>query len=148
MAALLAVALSATIADAKPRKARHHRSIDTTIVAHPAGCPRSLFCGCGVSVKVFGRPIRALYLATNYGRYFNQASFGPGMVGYRSGHALYVIGGTVDNATVYDPNSGNHQTRVHARNLSRYRFVDPRSPKRRIAGLNVVATYQTTEKAP
>ncbi len=134
MAALLAVTVTATIADARPRKVRHH-SADVTVVSHPAGCPRTLFCGCGVSVRVFGRPIRDLYLATNYGYYFNQTSFGPGVVAYRSGHALYVMGGTREAAQVYDPNSGGHQTRIHTRNLSRYQFVDPHSLKRRLAGL-------------
>lgn len=138
MAALLAVLVSTTVADARPRKHRHHQATDTTIVAHPAGCPRTLFCGCGVSVRVFGRPIRSLYLASNYGYYFNQTSFRPGVVAYRSGHAVYVTGGTVANATVYDPNSGRHLTRIHSRDLSRYRFVDPHSQRRRIAGLTPV----------
>lgn len=103
------------------------------IVRHPAGCPWRAFCGCGVSVELYGHPVRELYLARNYGYYFNAASFGPGMVGYRSHHVLVIRGGTITNALVYDPNSGGHQTRVHHRDLSTYRFVDPNSAKRRLA---------------
>ena len=162
MAALLAVAVtatSATVADAKKRqKHRHyvkhyqthyvkHRAVHRvrrvkiasyggTIQAHPAGCPRYLFCGCGVSVDIWGKPVRDLFLATNYGVYFNRTHFGTGAVAYRPGHVLRVRGGTIDNALVYDPNSGGGQTRLHYRNLSRYTFVDPHSPKRRLASLH------------
>lgn len=107
---------------------------DGQIVGHPSGCPRSAFCGCGVSVKVFGHPVRELYLASNYGYYFNESAFASGNVAYRSHHAVYIMGGTRSAALIYDPNSGGHQTRVHYRDLSGYRVVDPHSPKRHLAG--------------
>lgn len=102
------------------------------IVSHPAGCPRVAFCGCGVSVRVFGHPVRSLFLASNWFR-FPRASPGPGMVAVRNHHVMYIQ--SVDangNAVVYDPNSGGHQTRIHTRSLSGYRVVNPGS---RIAAL-------------
>ena len=109
---------------------RHRRSQQRAagveqIVSHPAGCPHSAFCGCGVSVKVFGRPIRELYLAANWFK-FPHASPGPGMVAVRNHHVMYIE--SVDangNAVVYDPNSGGHQTRIHTRSLSGYSIRNP-----------------------
>src|SRR3990167_5024272 len=62
-----------------------------SIVSHPEGCPRHLFCGCGVSVKVFGRPVRDLFLAANWLRKFPRATPGSGMVAARSGHVMYIM---------------------------------------------------------
>lgn len=100
-----------------------------TVVEHPSGCPWRLFCGCGVSVRVFGHPVRDLYLAANWGR-FHSASPGPGMVAYRSGHVFY-IESVIDSDTVmaYDPNSGGHLTRVHAVSLRGFHVVDPNSSR-------------------
>jgi hypothetical protein len=39
------------------------------VVAHPDGCPRVAFCGCGAAVEVFGRPVRALWLTANWLRF-------------------------------------------------------------------------------
>ena len=33
------------------------------VVPHPAGCPPLTFCGCGASIEVFGRSVRALWRA-------------------------------------------------------------------------------------
>jgi hypothetical protein len=99
------------------------------IVAHPAGCPRTLFCGCGVSVRVWGHPVRKYYLAANY-RAFPSAQPGSGMVAWRWGHAVYIesyIGGPKRLALVYDPNSGHHQTRVHVRSLNGFHVVNPKA---------------------
>ena len=47
--------------------ADHHRVADRgSIVAHPTGCPRSAFCGCGVSARVFGHSVRSLWLVRNW----------------------------------------------------------------------------------
>lgn len=95
------------------------------VVGHPAGCPRRLFCGCGVAVDTFGTPRRDLWLAANWRR-FPAASPAPGMVGWRWGHVLrlrqHVSG---NNWLVYDPNSGGGRTRLHVRNISGYRIVNP-----------------------
>ena len=108
-------------------KIRHRQSSEggEQIVSHPSGCPHIAFCGCGVSVKVFGRPIRELYLAANWFK-FPHASPGPGMVAVRNHHVMYIESMDANgNAVVYDPNSGNHQTRVHTRSLSGYSIRNP-----------------------
>lgn len=100
----------------------------------PAGCPRR-FCGCGVSLKVFGRIIPRYNLAANWKDFMPTMPSG-GTVAWRPGHVLYVeahVGGT--SYQVYDPNSGGGKIRRHVRNLAGYRFVDPSSPIRRVAGL-------------
>ena len=102
------------------------RSYDTKIVAHPSGCPRVAFCGCGVSIKVFGKRVRNLYLAANW-RKFPKARPVPGMVAWRYGHVFYIIKMARRGvALAYDPNSGGHLTRIHLRSLAGYRVVNPR----------------------
>lgn len=97
------------------------------IVSHPSGCPRTAFCGCGVSVKVFGHPVRDLFLASNWFK-FPRTHAAPGMVAVRNHHVMYIISADANgNATVYDPNSGRHQTRIHEVSLSGYRVVNPTS---------------------
>jgi len=110
----------------------HHRGhgYDSgSIVAHPAGCPRTSFCGCGASAKIFGHPVRDLYLASNWFR-FPRAAAAPGMAAVRSHHVfviLDVLGGGMVNA--YDANSGGHQTRVHHISLAGYTVVNPHGSK-------------------
>ncbi len=98
-----------------------------TIVGHPDGCPRTAFCGCGVAVKVFGKPIRDLWLAANWFK-FKTVEAAAGMVAVRRHHVYYIIE-VVRHGVVlaYDPNSGQHKTRIHLRSLAGYRVVDPRS---------------------
>lgn len=91
----------------------------------PAGCPRR-YCGCGVSLKVFGKIIPELNLALNWKRKFPRTSPAPGMVAARSGHVFY-IKEVIDSGTViaYDPNSGGGKTRIHERSLRGYTVVNP-----------------------
>lgn len=99
---------------------------ETQILPHPAGCSYRLFCGCGASVRVFGHPVRDLYLASNWGR-FPSAQLAPGMAAWRHGHVFIVeaiLGGNMVMA--YDANSGNHLTRLHPRSVAGYHIVDPR----------------------
>ena len=111
---------------------------ETRIIAHadvvyegrvvggrPPGCPRA-YCGCGVSLKVFGKIIPELNLAYNWVRKFPRTSPAAGMVAARSGHVLY-IESVVDAQTVvaYDPNSGGHRTRIHTVSLRGFTVVDP-----------------------
>lgn len=103
------------------------------IVSHPAGCPGRAFCGCGVSIKVFGHPVKDLFLASNWFR-FPRAAPGPGMVAVRNHHVMYIMAYSGNGAaTVYDPNSGGHATRVHTRSLRGYAIVNPHGS--RYAGL-------------
>lgn len=108
------------------RHGRHQHSYDSeSIVAHPAGCPRSLFCGCGAAVEVFGTPRRELWLASNWLKYPRTAP-APGMVAARRGHVM-VLREHVAGSTwiVFDANSGKGKTRVHARDISPYVIVNP-----------------------
>lgn len=104
------------------------------IISHPAGCPARAFCGCGVSVRVFGRPIHNLFLASNWFK-FPRANPAPGMVAVRNHHVMYIVAyGGNGAATVYDPNSGGHATRVHTRSLRGYAIVNPHGGSR-MAGI-------------
>lgn len=96
------------------------------IVAHPAGCPRVAFCGCGGSVEVFGRPIRELYLAANWFK-FPRTAPAPGTAAVRR-HHVFVLRQHVrgDVWLVYDANSGGRKTRVHHRSIAGYTIVNPR----------------------
>lgn len=91
----------------------------------PAGCPSS-FCGCGAALRVFGRIVPELNLASNWLR-FPRTSPAAGMVAARRGHVFVLeqhLGGDVWMA--YDANSGGHATRIHARSLRGYTIVNPR----------------------
>lgn len=110
----------------------------SAIVAHPSGCPRRLFCGCGVSVRVFGKRIRFLDLAANWVHKFPRTSPAAGMVAYRSrkggGHVAYIKEYLGDGmAVLYDPNSGGGRTRVHTRSIAGWVVVNPHAS--RVAGL-------------
>lgn len=90
----------------------------------PAGCPSS-FCGCGASLRVFGRIVPGLNLASNWLR-FPRAAPAPGMVAARRGHVFVLeqhVGG--DTWMAYDANSGGRATRIHARSLRGYTVVNP-----------------------
>lgn len=95
------------------------------IVAHPSGCPARLFCGCGAAVRVFGRPVRDLWLAANWLR-FPRAAPAPGMVAARRGH-VFVLESHLGGSTwlAYDANSGRRQTRIHARSIAGFAIVNP-----------------------
>ena len=99
----------------------------STIVAHPAGCPARAFCGCGAAVRVFGAPIRSLWLAANWLR-FPRAAPAPGMVAARRGH-VFVLEQHISGGVwlVYDANSGGRKTRIHARSIAGYTIVNPRA---------------------
>lgn len=97
------------------------------VVSHPEGCPKTRFCGCGVSLKVFGKPVRNLYLAANWLK-FQKAKPAPGMVAARRGHVFYIIEVISGNwVLAYDPNSGRRLTRIHARSLAGFTVVNPKN---------------------
>jgi len=100
-------------------------SYEGEVVSHPAGCPWVASCGCIASVRVFGHPIRELYLAANWFKY-PHASPAPGMVAVRR-HHVFVIESVNGDGTVvaYDGNSGGHLTRIHTVSLSGYSVHDP-----------------------
>jgi hypothetical protein len=109
-----------------------HVGTATQVVSHPEGCPRSQFCGCGVSVRVFGRPVRDLWLVQNWYRFprARPASGNVAILGSR--HVAYILEAYGDGtATLYDPNSGGGLTRVHRVSLRGWAVVDPRATVRR-----------------
>lgn len=101
--------------------------VSSSIVSHPAGCPARAFCGCGAAVRIFGQPIRNLWLAANWFK-FPRAAPAPGMAAVRAHHVFVLeahLGGDVWQ--VYDANSGGHATRIHARSIAGYAIVNPRA---------------------
>ncbi|WP_035675143.1 hypothetical protein [Bradyrhizobium liaoningense] len=101
------------------------REVKRTIVDHPTGCPRRAFCGCGAAVRVFGSPIRKLWLAASWFA-FPRAAPAAGMVAVRR-HHVFVLESHLGGSTwlAYDANSGGHRTRVHARSIAGYVIVNP-----------------------
>src|SRR3954465_8275017 len=89
-----------------------------------------LTCGCELSLKLFGKIVPDLMLASNWRKSFAPTSPGNGAVAVRPGHVLLVmdhVGGSIYR--VWDPNSGGGQTRIHERNLAGWSFVDPNSSR-------------------
>lgn len=95
------------------------------ILPHPAGCPRRAFCGCGAAVRLFGSPVRSLWLAAAWFR-FPRAAPAPGTVAVRR-HHVFVLESHLGGSTwlAYDANSGGHATRLHARSIVGYVIVNP-----------------------
>ncbi len=119
----LLVCLISTSAEA--RRYRHYEARTAAYLSHPAGCPRSQFCGCGAAVEVFGRPIRGLWLAANWLR-FPRTYPAPGMVAARRGHVFVLKHQTTNGEwLVADYNSGGHLSRLHVRSLRGYHIVNP-----------------------
>ncbi len=115
------------------RASRKRIQEGSTVVERPSVCPTRAYCGCASSVKVFGHPVRELYLAANWLR-FPRTEPAPGMIAARHGH-VFVIQEVLGNNTVlaWDPNSGGHQTRVHVRSLAGFSVRNPHGS--RVAGL-------------
>ncbi|WP_375160869.1 hypothetical protein [Bradyrhizobium sp. RDT46] len=115
-----------TVSDAGSSTTTISVSGDRVVGGRPAGCPSS-FCGCGASLRVFGRVVPELNLASNWLR-FPRAAPAPGMVAARRGHVFVLeqhLGG--DMWMAYDANSGGRATRIHARSLRGYTVVNPRA---------------------
>ena len=91
----------------------------------PAGCPRS-FCGCGASIRVFGRIVPGLNLASNWLR-FPRTAPAPGMVAARRGH-VFVLEQHVQGDTwiAYEQLRRPRNENSHAL-FARYAVVNPRA---------------------
>lgn len=110
---------------ANPRTRQPRETASYGVVAHPEGCPRSAFCGCGAAVRVFGHSVRELWLAANWFK-FPRAAPASGMVAVRRHHVFVLeqhLGG--ETWLAYDANSGGHATRIHARSIAGYAIVNP-----------------------
>jgi hypothetical protein len=98
---------------------------EVQIVAHPVGCPRTLFCGCGAA-RELGLSDPSLWAVKAWYQ-FPRAAAAPGMAllwGERHVAAIRAVhdDGTV---TVYDANSGGGLTRIHRISLAGLVVVDP-----------------------
>lgn len=94
----------------------------------PSGCP-SRFCGCALALKLFGRIVPRLNLASNW-KAFPRTAPAPGMVAARSGHVFELLTHVSGNVwNVWDPNSGGGQTRVHQRSVAGYTIHNPRGSR-------------------
>jgi hypothetical protein len=139
-----ALALVCATSAAEARHWHHHRQVgcsflsffeaacqpkqmvaSSEVTSHPSGCPRIAFCGCGAAVRIFGSPIRSLWLAAAWYR-FPRSRPAPGMVAVRR-HHVFVLEADLGagNWRVYDANSGGHLTRIHARSIAGYTIVNP-----------------------
>lgn len=95
------------------------------IVAHPVGCPRTLFCGCGAALEL-GLSDPSLWAVKTWYK-FPRAAAAPGMAllwGERHVAAIRSVHGD-GTVTVYDANSGGGLTRVHRISLNGLVVVDP-----------------------
>lgn len=125
-------------------------STEEQIVAHPAGCPRTLFCGCGAA-RELGLSDPSLWAVKSWYR-FPRAAAAPGMAliwGERHVAAIRLVHSD-GTATVYDANSGGGLTRVHRISLNGLVVVDPHAGHHgepTFASFPPAAQERTTTKA-
>lgn len=105
---------------------RQHSNVQ--MLAHPTGCPRRAFCGCGAAIEKFGTPRRDLWTARAWFAFpkvgVASASSGDAMV--RSHHVAILrshVSGTL--WLVADHNSGGGKSRLHVRDISGWTIVRP-----------------------
>lgn len=92
----------------------------------PAECPKR-YCGCAVSLKLFGKVVPKLNNAWNWQKTFPRAFPAPGMVAARHGHVMLLLAHHNGNEwVVFDPNSGHGLTREHVRSIAGFTIVNPR----------------------
>ena len=121
--AILIACFAISSCRAAPRRAYSYDA--GQIVAHPSGCPWSAFCGCGASAKVYGHPVRELYLASNW-YLFPRTSPHAGAAAVWPHHvAILESGSDGGTALAYDANSGGHLTRIHRISLAGAAIVQP-----------------------
>ena len=106
---------------AKPPGLKNEQTI---LGGRPPGCPYR-FCGCAMSLRIFGSIKPRLNLSSNW-RSFPRTQPASGMVAVRSGHVFQLIRHVEGNTwVVWDPNNGGGKTRIHHRSLAGYSVVDP-----------------------
>lgn len=114
---------------AYPQPETHQRPSYGVVGGRPEGCPHA-YCGCAVSLRVFGRIVDGLNLAANWSR-FRPADPAPGRVAYRAHHVFLIQEVNADGTVVaYNPNSGSGLTRITTVSLRGYRVVDPSNSTR------------------
>lgn len=92
------------------------------VVAHPAGCPWSLFCGCGAAEHILGHFVpqsSGLWLTTTWYRYPHLRNCERGAGAVWPGHVAAIESCEGNGiAILYDANSGGHLTRIHRASLA------------------------------
>lgn len=129
----ITIALALALASIPAAQARYyHRNYERIVAdeaavvgSRPSGCP-SAFCGCGSSLRIFGRIIPELNLAAAWFR-FPRTAPAPGMAAVRAHHVMILEAPTSQPGIwiVYDPNGGRHLTWRHARSIRGYTIVNP-----------------------
>jgi hypothetical protein len=130
-AALLAATFCMAFA---PMACAGERDRRSEVIVHPARCPQRLFCGCGVSVRIFGHPVQSLYPATAWRRFPRTAAHAGAVAIFGAYHVAYVEQIDGRSVLLYDPNSGGGKTRLHWVDVRRISFfvephVSPSTPK-------------------
>lgn len=121
---VIGAAIALLVAIASHAHARPMRDA-SSVVAHPQGCPHRAFCGCGAAMRLFGQPIRRLWLAAAWFK-FPRTAPAPGMAAVRRHHVFVLEQHIRGNVWLcYDANSGGHLTRRHARSIAGYVIVNP-----------------------
>lgn len=116
-------------ADAKPIKKKTYQQTSSILGGRPAGCPHR-FCGCALSLRIFGTIKPHLNLAANWLRQFPRALPAPDMVAARRGHVFQLVRHIEGNTWLaWDANSGGGKIRLHARSIAGYTIVDPRGSR-------------------
>lgn len=113
-----------THADASPRRMN---ASNIEMISNPDGCPRRLFCACGLA-KYWGIWRAELNKVSVWAKYFSRAS-GPGVgvaaVRGDNHHILGIVGGSPGAWEVVDYNSGGHASRRYtAASFPGYYFLN------------------------
>lgn len=118
---VLAVVVAVMVALALPSQAGQ----GTVIGSRPAGCP-ARFCGCALSLKLFGKIIPKFNLSTNW-KALPATSAAPGMVAAKRGHVLQLVSHVRGNRwKVWTANSCGRRICIQERNItSAYTFHNP-----------------------
>lgn len=93
---------------------------------HPEGCPHTDFCGCGVSVRVYGHSVRSLWQAASWYKFPRTTPQAGTVAIFGRRHVAFIeqmLGTGI--ALVYDPNNGHHRTRIHPRSIAGATIVKP-----------------------
>lgn len=124
----ISLALLTSVAEASPRRL----AVDANgvqMIPNPEGCPRTLFCGCGLA-RYWGIWKRELNKVSEWARHYPRAS-GPavGVAAVRrdNHHIIGIVGGYPGAWEVVDFNSGNHKSRRYtASDFPGYFFLNVR----------------------
>lgn len=105
---------------------QHKYNSGRIVGRRPHGCP-ARYCGCAMSLRIFGRIIPKLNLAANW-MGFPRTHAAPDVVAVRRHHVMQLLRHVSgDRWLTYDPNSGHGRTRIHVRSVRGCVFVDPKA---------------------